>query len=69
MPARAAPGGRPLFEIERAAARYFGIHTYAAHVNGLVQAGDGVRRWLARRSPSRRSSKAHAAISAKATAS
>ena len=41
---------RPLFELERAAARYFGIHTYAAHVNGLVRDGDGVRMWIARRS-------------------
>jgi 8-oxo-dGTP pyrophosphatase MutT (NUDIX family) len=40
----------PLFELERAAARYFGIHTYAAHVNGLVRAEDGIRMWLARRS-------------------
>jgi 8-oxo-dGTP pyrophosphatase MutT (NUDIX family) len=40
----------PLFEIERAAARYFGIHTYAAHVNGLVRRGDTVAMWLARRS-------------------
>ena len=39
-----------LFELERAAARYFGIHTYAAHVNGLVRAQDGVLMWLARRS-------------------
>ena len=40
----------PLFEIERAAARYLGIRTYAAHVNGLVRASDGIRMWLARRS-------------------
>ena len=39
-----------LFELERAAARYFGIHTYAAHVNGLVRDDDGIRMWLARRS-------------------
>lgn len=39
-----------LFELERAAARYFGIRTYAAHVNGLVRADDGIRMWLARRS-------------------
>lgn len=39
-----------LFELERAAARYFGIRTYAAHVNGLVHADDGIRMWLARRS-------------------
>ena len=30
----------PLFELERAAARYFGIHTYAAHVNGLVRTNE-----------------------------
>jgi 8-oxo-dGTP pyrophosphatase MutT (NUDIX family) len=40
----------PLFEIERAAARYFGIRTYAAHVNGLVRLGDTNAMWLARRS-------------------
>ena len=40
----------PLCEIERAAARYLGIHTYAAHVNGLVRGHDGIRMWLARRS-------------------
>ncbi len=38
------------FEVERAAARYLGIRTYAAHVNGLVRMEDGVRMWLARRS-------------------
>jgi 8-oxo-dGTP pyrophosphatase MutT (NUDIX family) len=47
---RAAAGAPTLFELERAAARYFGIHTYAAHVNGLVRAGDGIRMWIARRS-------------------
>ena len=47
---RAAADAPPLFEVERAAARYFGIHTYAAHVNGLVRAGDGIRMWIARRS-------------------
>jgi 8-oxo-dGTP pyrophosphatase MutT (NUDIX family) len=40
----------PLFEIERAAARFLGIHTYAAHVNGLVRGPGGIRMWLARRS-------------------
>ncbi|HZI83379.1 MAG TPA: DUF4743 domain-containing protein [Casimicrobiaceae bacterium] len=44
-------GGSPLFELERAAARYFGIHTFAAHANGLVGSGDRWRMWLARRSP------------------
>ena len=43
----------PLFHLERAAARYFGIHTFAAHANGLVfgPAGAPPRMWLARRSP------------------
>jgi 8-oxo-dGTP pyrophosphatase MutT (NUDIX family) len=47
----ARPGGAPRFEIERAAARYLGVHTFAAHVNGLVHAAEGTRMWLARRSP------------------
>ena len=38
----------PLFLIERGAARYFGVRTYAAHVNGVMQ-GEA-RMWLARRS-------------------
>jgi 8-oxo-dGTP pyrophosphatase MutT (NUDIX family) len=37
-----------LFEIERAAARPFGLTTQAVHVNGIV---GGTRMWLARRSP------------------
>jgi 8-oxo-dGTP pyrophosphatase MutT (NUDIX family) len=56
-------GDAPVFLIERGAARYFGVVTYAAHVNGVTQAGDGPyvngvtqaggqpRMWLARRSP------------------
>ena len=40
----------PLCLIERAAARFFGIRTYAAHVNGLVR-GDPMSMWLSRRSP------------------
>ena len=47
------PGDAPLFELERAAARYFGIHTSAAHLNGLVGGGEGWRMWLARRSPAK----------------
>ena len=43
-------GAPPWFELERAAARYFGVRTYAAHVNGLVRAGGDVTMWLARRS-------------------
>jgi len=43
-------GAAPWFRLERAAARYFGIRTHAAHVNGLVRDGDRIRMWLARRS-------------------
>jgi 8-oxo-dGTP pyrophosphatase MutT (NUDIX family) len=43
----------PLFELERAAARYFGIHTLAAHANGLVGTTHDWRMWLARRSPTK----------------
>ncbi|MCA1545185.1 NUDIX domain-containing protein, partial [Bradyrhizobium sp. NBAIM32] len=37
--------------IERAAARFFGIRTYAAHMNGLIAGADnaGPVLWLARR--------------------
>jgi len=42
-------GAAPLCLIERAAARFFGIRTYAAHVNGLV-CDDSTSMWLARRS-------------------
>jgi 8-oxo-dGTP pyrophosphatase MutT (NUDIX family) len=49
----ARPGETPPFEIERAAARYFGVHTFAAHANGLVGDPDGWRMWLARRSPTK----------------
>lgn len=46
-------GGRPWLELERAAARYFGIRTFAAHVNGLVREDGGVTVWFARRSPTK----------------
>lgn len=42
--------GPPLFLLERAAARYFGIRTYAAHINGLVGGEMGEAMWIARRS-------------------
>ena len=45
--------GEPIFLIERAAARFFGIKTYAAHVNGVVAGQDGARMWIARRSTSK----------------
>lgn len=40
----------PSFLLERAAARYFGIRTWAAHVNGFVPNGDLPQLWFARRS-------------------
>jgi len=43
-------GGDPLLHIERGAARYFGIRTYAAHVNGIVRTRQSTSMWLARRS-------------------
>jgi 8-oxo-dGTP pyrophosphatase MutT (NUDIX family) len=48
-----SPGEAPSFEIERAAARYFGVHTFAAHANGVVADGQGWLMWLARRSPTK----------------
>ena len=47
----AGPDGVPLFLLERAAARYFGIRTFAAHVNGTTQRDGGPAMWIARRSP------------------
>ncbi len=49
----AAPtlGARPWFVLERAAARYFGVHTWAAHINGVVRGPSDVQMWFARRSP------------------
>lgn len=43
-------GAPPAFVIERAAARYFGIRTWAAHVNGVVRDAQGTSMWFARRS-------------------
>ena len=41
----------PCLHLERAAARYFGIHTRATHLNGLVRDEGGPHLWFARRSP------------------
>jgi 8-oxo-dGTP pyrophosphatase MutT (NUDIX family) len=46
----AAFADAPLFLLERAAARYFGIRTYAAHINGLVRQDARDAMWIARRS-------------------
>lgn len=43
----------PLLSIERAAARAFGITSYAVHVNGVVTTGAGAWMWIARRSLSK----------------
>ena len=44
----------PVLLIERGAARYLGVRTYAAHVNGIVHADGETRMWLARRSPQKK---------------
>ncbi|MDQ6618748.1 MAG: DUF4743 domain-containing protein [Pseudomonadota bacterium] len=43
-------GAPALFLLERAAARYFGVVTYAAHINGLVAHSHEMHMWFARRS-------------------
>ena len=43
-------GATPWFRLERAAARYFGVHTWAMHINGVVRGATEATMWLARRS-------------------
>jgi 8-oxo-dGTP pyrophosphatase MutT (NUDIX family) len=43
-------GASPLLLLERAAARYFGVRTYAVHINGMVHLGNGDAMWIGRRS-------------------
>jgi 8-oxo-dGTP pyrophosphatase MutT (NUDIX family) len=44
----------PALLVERGAARYFGIRTWAAHVNGIVRGAQrSTSMWLARRSPTK----------------
>lgn len=45
----AEASGEPLFRIERAAVKRFGIRGRAAHLNGIVQTGTGLAMWIARR--------------------
>ncbi len=45
-------GTPPLALIERAAARFFGIRTYAAHMNGIIDVPEATL-WLARRAESK----------------
>ncbi len=49
-PVMRAYGDPPMFHLERAAARMFGVTSYAVHVNGVVGAGGTCRMWIARRS-------------------
>ena len=41
---------RPAFTLERGAARWFGVRTWAAHVNGVTGKDGKLRMWLASRS-------------------
>lgn len=43
----------PLFEIERAAVKAFGIRYYCVQLNGLFGTGDAQRMWIARRARSK----------------
>lgn len=49
----AVASGEPLFRIERAAIKRFGIRGRATHVNGLVETPHGVQMWVARRAESK----------------
>jgi 8-oxo-dGTP pyrophosphatase MutT (NUDIX family) len=49
----AEASGEPLFRIERAAVKRFGVRGRAVHVNGVVQTGRGWSMWIARRADSR----------------
>jgi len=49
-PAFGAPAA---FLLERGAARWFGVPTYAAHVNGTTVRAGATHLWFARRSPSK----------------
>ncbi|HZH25689.1 MAG TPA: DUF4743 domain-containing protein [Azospirillaceae bacterium] len=42
-------GDDPLFQIDRAAVPFFGVHSYGVHVNGLVRRPDGLHLWVGRR--------------------
>ena len=43
----------PLFHIERAAARHFGLTVYASHLNGLTARNGEPHMWIARRADSK----------------
>ena len=46
-------GGPYAFEIERAAAPFFGCRAYGVHVNGFVRGDDGLKLWVATRAADR----------------
>jgi 8-oxo-dGTP pyrophosphatase MutT (NUDIX family) len=50
---RGDAGAVALFDLERAAARFFGIRTEAAHVNGITHRDALTAMWIARRSASK----------------
>ena len=47
------PSDGPLFHIERAAMRFFGLTSSASHLNGHVSGPEGQRLWISRRSSSK----------------
>jgi 8-oxo-dGTP pyrophosphatase MutT (NUDIX family) len=52
-PVRARPDAPALLDLERAAARFFGIRTEAAHVNAITHRDSLTAMWFARRSASK----------------
>ena len=44
---------KPLFHIERAASRYFGLTMYASHLNGLMLLNGEQHMWIAKRADSK----------------
>lgn len=46
-------GGPHAFEVERAAAPFFGARAYGVHINGYVRKENGIHMWIARRADDR----------------
>ena len=46
-------GGPHAFEVERAAAPFFGARAYGVHINGYVREENGLHMWIARRADDR----------------
>lgn len=46
-------GGPHAFEVERAAAPFFGAQAYGVHINGYVRKENGLHMWIARRADDR----------------